>query len=191
MPRLAGLDSISPQSTARFKTWRRAWVASKRCPSGIVSRHAWTLPRRELREPRIAERRGRLAKQPAQFRHRDRRRLMDAEVLADKVVKRHRGRSAPGPEPVENLAQRPLRLRACREPAHLPPRRAATCIPVPVGPQRLVLGALRPQLEHLTLLDHGRPPCCSDQGSKAVQGLPDHLSRGEGVIAGSLRSGPG
>jgi hypothetical protein len=40
IPRLAGFESISPQSTARFRTCRSACVASKRCPSGIVSRHA-------------------------------------------------------------------------------------------------------------------------------------------------------
>src|SRR5207247_2370737 len=38
--RLAGFSSISFQATPRFRTFRRACVASKRCPSGTVSRHA-------------------------------------------------------------------------------------------------------------------------------------------------------
>jgi len=42
MPHFAGLESSRPQSTARFRTCRSAWVASKRWPSGIVSRHAYT-----------------------------------------------------------------------------------------------------------------------------------------------------
>ena len=41
-PCLAGLSSISFQATARFSTCRSAWVASKRCPSGTVGRHAQT-----------------------------------------------------------------------------------------------------------------------------------------------------
>ena len=41
-PRLAGFSSISFQATARFSTCRSACVASKRCPSGTVSRHAQT-----------------------------------------------------------------------------------------------------------------------------------------------------
>jgi hypothetical protein len=41
-PRLAGLSSISFHATARFSTCRSASVASKRCPSGTVSRHAQT-----------------------------------------------------------------------------------------------------------------------------------------------------
>jgi hypothetical protein len=40
--RLAGFSSISFQATARFSTCRMACVASNRCPSGIVSRHAKT-----------------------------------------------------------------------------------------------------------------------------------------------------
>jgi hypothetical protein len=39
-PALAGFESRICQSTARFRTWRSAWVASKRSPSGSVVRHA-------------------------------------------------------------------------------------------------------------------------------------------------------
>jgi hypothetical protein len=39
-PRFAGLKSSTPQATARLRTCRSACVASKRCPSGTVRRHA-------------------------------------------------------------------------------------------------------------------------------------------------------
>jgi ABC-2 type transport system permease protein len=39
MPALAGFESMIFQATARFRTWRSAWVASKRCPSGSVVRY--------------------------------------------------------------------------------------------------------------------------------------------------------
>jgi hypothetical protein len=39
-PFLAGLVLSMPQLTARARVWRSAWVASKRCPRGIVIRHA-------------------------------------------------------------------------------------------------------------------------------------------------------
>jgi hypothetical protein len=41
-PRFAGLTSISCQATARLSTCRSACVASKRCPSGTLNRHAYT-----------------------------------------------------------------------------------------------------------------------------------------------------
>jgi hypothetical protein len=49
MPRWAGLASIRPQATARLRTCRNAWVASNRCPSGIVSRQAYTSSGEDLR----------------------------------------------------------------------------------------------------------------------------------------------
>jgi hypothetical protein len=39
-PSLAALVLSKPQLTALARIWRSAWVASKRCPRGIVIRHA-------------------------------------------------------------------------------------------------------------------------------------------------------
>ena len=97
------------------------------------------VPRRQIRQPLLAELRGRFAEQPAQLRDRHRRRLMHLQVLVHELGERDRRPPASRPEPVEHLPQRLLRLRPRREPADLRPLRAATLNPVPVRPQRLTV----------------------------------------------------
>src|SRR5436309_12548994 len=96
--------------------------------------------------------------QPAQLRDRHWRRLIHLRVLVHEPGESDRRPLASWPEPVEHLAQRPLRLRPRREPTHLRFLRAATFEPVPVCPQRLAIRTLRLQLERLPLLDHHEPP---------------------------------
>src|SRR5436190_9306253 len=103
---------------------------------------------------------------------------MHLQVLVHELGERDRRAPASRPEPVEHLPQRLLRLNARREPTDLRPLRAATLNPVPIRPQRLTVGTLRLQLEHLTLLDHHKPPR-SNNGTE--ESRPDHLSAREGV----------
>src|SRR6266568_2444533 len=83
---------------------------------------------------------------------------MRLQVLLDPLAERQRHRTAAGHQPGQLVLERPLRLSPAAEPAHLQPRRTATCDAIPVSPQRLPIRAPRLQLEHLTLLDHLAPP---------------------------------
>jgi hypothetical protein len=58
-------------------------------------------------------------------------------------------------DPIEQLPKRRLSLRATGEAAHLRPCRATPLEPMAIGPEWLPVGAFRPQLEQLAMLDHG------------------------------------
>src|SRR5262249_7192066 len=118
-PRVAGFSSISFHATARFSTCRSAWVASKRCPSETVSRHARTRSGRELRETHLARLGGRLPEQPAQLRDRDALALMRLEVLLHPLAERQRRRTPARHQPGQLVLKRPLRLS--------PPANPPTC----------------------------------------------------------------
>src|SRR6266540_3850489 len=69
MPCFAGLTSISPQLTARPRTWRSACVASKRCPPAMFMRQVAISAGANLVDPPVSEGPHRLREQPAQLRH--------------------------------------------------------------------------------------------------------------------------
>src|SRR5207253_9312338 len=92
------------------------------------------------------------------------------------------------PEPVEHLPKRLLRLSPRREAAHLRTLRATTFEPVPVCPQRLPVGTLRLQPEHLTLLDHHEPPR-SNNGWRNLAQATSQQERASQVHSGGASGG--
>src|SRR5487761_714493 len=79
---------------------------------------------------------------------------MRLQILLDELDQRQGRRPSAWTEPVERLAKRPLRICSARESTDLPPAGAAALQAIPIGPQRLTVGAFRLQLEHLSLLHH-------------------------------------
>src|SRR6266542_5559681 len=93
-PSLAGLESIIPHMTARARTCRSAWVASKRCPGEIVIRQAAISCERSSGRRRPPKARSALSAQPAELLDRLRFRVVLGEVLRDELPQRQRAADA-------------------------------------------------------------------------------------------------
>src|SRR5439155_11658968 len=107
---------MRPHQTARLRTCRSACVTSKRCPSGTLSRHAYTsLGDRSARRfsPSSAVA---LPSSQRSLAIVTGGRLMHLQVLVHELGERDRRAPASRPEPVEHLPQCLLRLSARREP---------------------------------------------------------------------------